>query len=368
MLRHNTGHIIRMGLRGAVIGLLSMVLFISCAKVEPTKELVPIRWDVTSADDKTNSTDTKALIDSYLNLRDACTQDEDGFDKIGLFGTYTLDGKTESLFNNDDLWWWEKKDGNPFNDQLGEQSYWNYEGEGKYWEPGADYLFRAYFPKSLVTLQPGSNAERFLIVYDTQKSQFDMMVASRALRSGSENPVKLEFHHSLAAIRFDFQFIENGIHDRLTACWLENATSDGMYTSSTLNYEDTILWPASTPNPAGSRMYYWEPVDPMIIESSKASTAYTSFSLTGNGELYSGNEGWILTIPQSLKGPETVKLCFKTMTGGNEIFSAGLPAGTLEAGMRHTFHIKISSTSIDLKLTITDWNERKSSHHIDLNE
>ena len=346
--------------------LILILLLVSCSvpAVEFPPEQDLILWDITSDE----TTDTKALVNSYVTLRDACTQDEDGAEKIGLWGSYTLDGTTEAVFNDDDLWWWEKEDGNPFNDALGNPSMWNYEGEGKRWVTGADYVFRAYFNKSIVTLQPGSDVNRFLAVYDTQVSQFDMMVASRTLKAGAENPVRLIFCHALSAIRFDFQFVEEGVQDKLTACWLENAESGGFYTSSTLNYESSIVWPASTPYPTESRMYYWEPALPLQISSGSASVAYSSFAPAGSGGLYTGNEGWVLMIPQRLNGPDALKLCFKTVTGGDSVFSVGLPEGYLEAGNRYTFHIKISSTSIDLALTIADWNERKSSHHIDLNE
>lgn len=346
--------------------LILILLFVSCSvpvlETPPEQDL--ILWDITSAD----IPDTKALVNSYVTLRNACTQDEDGAEKIGLWGSYALDGATETIFSDADLWWWEKEDGNPFDDVLGNPSMWNYEGEGKRWVTGADYVFRAYFPKSMVTLQPGSDMDRFLVVYDTQVSQFDMMVASRELKAGSENPVKLIFGHALSAIRFDFQFVEEGVKDNLIACWLENAESGGFYTSSTLNYEESVVWPSSTPYPVGNRMYYWEPSEPLLIESGTAATAYASSAPAGSGDIYTGNEGWVLAIPQKMHGPAALKLCFRTSTGGNTVFSVGLPEGNLEAGSRYTFHIKISSTSIDLDLTIADWNERKSSHYIDMNE
>lgn len=343
-----------------------ILLVVSCSV--PAPETPPeqdfILWDITSAD----IPDTKALVDSYATLRNACTQDEDGAEKIGLWGSYTLDGTTETIFSDADLWWWEKEDGNPFNDVLGNPSMWNYEGEGKRWVAGADYVFRAYFPKSPVTLLPGSDMKRFLIVYDTQTAQFDMMVASRELRAGSENPVKLLFSHALSAMRFDFRFVEEGVTDQLTACWLENAEPEGFYTSSTLNYEDSVVWPVSSSYPVGNRMYYWKPSVPLQIESGVAATAYASSAPTGSGDIYAGNEGWLLVIPQKMKGPESLKLCFHTVTGGDSVFSVGLPEVEMEAGSRYTFHIKISSTGIDPELTIADWNERMSSHYIDMNE
>lgn len=346
------------------VWLFSGLLFASCSKVEKQPEQDNILWEVSSAE----ALDTRALVDSYVMLRDLCTENEDGCEKIGLWGAYTQDGSSEPVFSDADLWWWDKVDGNPYDDELGDPSRWNYDGEGKRWVAGADYVFRAYFPKSLVTLQPGSDAGKFLVVYDTQVSQFDMMVASRSLKSGEENPVKLIFTHALAAVRFDFQFIETGVSDRLTACWLENVGTGGFYTSSTLNYDTSINWPASTPDPVGNRMYYWKPTYPLFVESAKASTAYSSSASSGSGSQYTGNDGWILVIPQTLNGPDALKLCFMTDMGGEEVFSVGLPSRELEAGNRYAFHIKITSTSIDLALTITDWNERKSSHQIDLNE
>lgn len=353
---------------GAVFLLLSALLFVACSKEDLPRKPKAIGWDISSEDRLMDAPDSKALINSYINLRDACTQNEDGAEKIGIFGSYTLDGTTETVFNNIDLWWWEKEDGNPYDDQLGDPSRWNYEGEGKHWVDNASYVFRGYFPKSKITLQPGSNSNKLLIVYDTQASQFDMMVAARELESGEENPVKLIFKHTLSAIKFDFQFTESGITDKLTACWLENTASDGFYTGSTLNYGNAIFWPGSTPNPVGSRIYYWEPANPMTIESNEATTAYSTFALSNKGGIYTDNDGWVLVIPQTMKGPNSLKLCFKTDTGGDEVFQVGLPATVLEAGSRYTFHIKMSATNIDLKLTITDWNERKSSHHIDFNE
>lgn len=349
---------------GAVLGLHSILLCVSCSKEFLPAEQAVIQWDISSSDLQA----TKALIGTYTDLRDACTQDEDGAEKIGVFGAYTYEGTTEHIFEDADLWWWEKENGNPFNDPLGDQSYWNYEGEGKYWVDGSDYRFRAYYPKSKVVLQPGSDVDKFLVVYDSQLVQYDMMVASRNLKAASENPVKLIFSHALAAIRFNYIFAESGVSDKLTACWLENAEATGFYTSSTLNYESSILWPESTPNPIGSRMYYWSPINPMTMTSGTAATAYKSSATAGKGDIYTDNDGWILIIPQTLKGPESLKLCFTTETGGSEVFSVGLPAVELNPGYRHTFNIKISSTSIDLKLTIADWNERDSHHHIDFNE
>ena len=95
------------------------MLISSCSKVviddhsgESMSDI--IGWKV-SADGL--DTATRALIEDYTDLRDACTAFENQeAEKIGLLGNYNKDGQTKVAFDNIDLWWWEKEDGNPFKD------------------------------------------------------------------------------------------------------------------------------------------------------------------------------------------------------------------------------------------------------------
>ena len=348
------------------------MLLSSCSKVvtdDHSGGSMPdiIGWKV-SADGL--DTATRALIEDYTDLRDACTAFENQeAEKIGLLGNYIKDGQTKVAFDNVDLWWWwEKEDGNPFKDDYGADSYWNYSGDDVYWTDNVDYTFKAYFPKSKVELQPGSGADKLLVVYDTEISQYDLLVAHRTLRAKSENPVNLLMKNALSALRFDFQFVESGVTDELICCWLENKTDNGFYTSSTLNYEAEIVWPQSTPNPAGTPFYYWEPTSPLNIRSESAAVAYSTYASEKNGSAYTDNDGWVLIIPQASQNAGTVKLCFKTARGGNTVYSIDLPAYEFKAGYRYKYHVKLTSTGVELSLTIADWNERKSSYEIDFNE
>lgn len=348
----------------------------SCTKVvtdrQPSAEGLDdvIGWKVTTENiSESFDPDTRALIEDYDDLKDACTPLEtQEVEKIGLLGKYILDGQSNVVFDDSELWWWEKEDGNPFSDFFGDNSYWNYPGKDIYWTDNADYTFKAYFPKSKTKLQPGSGAEQLLIVYDTQLAQYDLLVAHKELRSKEENPVRLVMKNALSALRFDFQCVESGVSDRLISCWLENTVDNGFYTSSTLNFEDEIVWPQSTPIPAGTAFYYWEPDSPVEITSSKATIAYSTPASNSNGSIYSENSGWILIIPQSSPNAGTVRLCFKTSTGGSAVYSINIPAYEFKAGKRYTYHVKLTSTGIDVSLTIADWNERKSSYEIDFNE
>lgn len=358
-----------------LIALCLTLLTGSCTKVvtdrQPSAESLDniIGWKITT-ENLSDGFDpiTRALIEDYDDLRDACTALEgQEAEKIGLLGNHTSDGVSEVIFDNVDLWWWEKEDGNPYSDYLGNDNYWNYPGEDVYWADSGDYIFKAYFPKSEVELQPGSGAEKLLVVYDTQVSQYDLLVTHKEIRTREERPVKLVMKNALAALRFDFQFVESGVTDKLISCWLENTVDNGFYTSSTLNYINEIVWPQSTPVPAGTAFYYWEPDSPLQITSSTAVKAYSTKASLSNGSIYTDNSGWVLIIPQSSPNTGTVRLCFKTSTGGSKVYSINLPAYEFKAGNRYNYHVKLTSTGIDLSLTIAPWNERESSYEIDFN-
>lgn len=361
-----------------IISLSVLMLFCSCTKSYPdhwddsSGESMPelIGWSV-SADIPTDASvhKTRALVDDYYDLRDACTLSESHEpEKIGLMGEYTLDGSSKVVFDDVDLWWWEKDDGNPYPDADGSDSYWNYPGDNVYWTENAEYTFKAYFPKSKVELQPGSGADRLLAVYDTEVSQYDLLVAHRQLGSKEENPVKLNMLHGLAALKFDFRFVDEDVTDHLLACWLENHDPDGFYTSSTLNFGTDIVWPESSAAPVGTPIYYWEPFAPMVISGDKAAEAYSTSAPVGMGSIYTDNSGWLLIIPQSSDIAGGLKLCFKTATGGNVIYRIDIPAYEFTAGHRYNYHVRMTSTEIKVGLTIADWNERKSSYEIDFNE
>ena len=347
----------------AYLIIFNLILLSSCLKSDPDMGDNPsaesredyIGWNV-SADTQSDASQPslRALIGDYDALRDACTQFEtQEAEKIGLLGKYTLDGTSQVAFDNVDLWWWTKEDGNPFNDILGNESYWNYEGESVKWVKNADYTFKAYFPKSKVNLQPGSDADKLLIVYDTEVSQYDLMVEHRQLRAYKENPVNLIMKHALAALKFDFQLMDEDVVDYLHSCWLENHREDGFYTSSTLNFDKDIVWPKASAAHVGTPIYYWEPDVAPPITGNKAVEAYYD---------------WLLIIPQSSDEDGVLQLCFRTATGGNAVYRVDIPAYDFKAGYRYTYHVKMTSAEVKLGLTIADWNERKSSYEIDFNE
>ena len=352
-----------------ILYIILAIYWVSCSKessLAPLEAQPSICWKVESLTNMQDGSASRALVEDYDDLRESCA----GTERIGLFGScYTTDGFTVA-FNNTSLWWWQKENGNFYTDNEGRENHWNYDGDNVYWEKSGTYVFRAYYPKSKVTLQPGSDANQLLTVYNTEQSQYDLLAAYKELETNAENPVKLIFNHALSALKFNLEFEEEGASDELLSFWIENKKTDGLYTSSTLNFGpgSSLMWPKTIINSINVPMYYWEAHIPPTFTSNQAATAYgSSASSVEKGSLYTDNDGWLFIIPQTCVGPESVNICFKTATGGDMVYRAGLPAVTFEPGYRYNYHIKISSTEIKLSLTIADWNERKSSHDIDFN-
>ena len=327
-----------------------------------------IGWSVLASSAASSQPSSKALINDYNQLKDACNEHTGGVpQKIGLFGSCSINGASELVFDNEDLWWWAKDEGNPFKDYEGNDSNWNYPGENKNWKDDADYVFKAYFPKGEVDLHPSSDAKKLLIMYDASKQQYDLLVAHKGIKARAENPVVLQMDHPLAALKFDLTIVESAAEDYLVCCWLENILDGGIYTSSTLNYTNEMVWPQSTPVGVGIPMYYWEPYNPVKITSTDNVVAYYSAAENDKGALYTHNDGWILLIPQQCKGPEYVRFCFRTSRGGSKVYSVGLPVTEFLCGYRYSYHVKMSAAKPEISLKVTDWNGRKSSYDVDFN-
>jgi hypothetical protein len=51
-------------------------------------------------------------------------------------------------------------------------------------------------------------------------------------------------------------------------------------------------------------------------------------------------------------------------SAGSYVFSVDIPAIRYEYGKRYTYILEINGASVDLKLTIADWNRLDSVHDI----
>lgn len=365
----------------------------------PEKEDLRIRWDVQSE----GMADGRALIEEYQHLQDACTWNGDVQGKaIGIWSAYVLDGqeKKHVLGNpegNVTLRYYTEEN-IPTDEETGEKldNYegWLYGDSAVHWTPKAKYTFNAYFPMSVVDEISTSDVSTFVVDYNTEHYQEDLMTAyatadTEAFDFDSKKPVKLNMLHTLSALKFRFMFKNSDgstyeDNDALTACWLENTVSgSGLATTGVLAFGNMkadgtmdgehIHWyhedhpePPTAANPR--RFYAWEDAEGVAFSSTENECNMAEAHSTNRDgrQRFGQNNGWVLTIPQPMDG--TVVLGFKLASTGELEHRIHLPAmdNSLEPGKRYIYDIRFGSTEVTVKLGIAPWNEMKSSHNIPL--
>lgn len=385
--------------RGAFGVLLLLLALASCTENEipapeplPEKEDMRIRWNVESASMESG----RALVEDSLGLQDACTVGSaKGGKAIGIWSAYELNGATKkNILGNPSgdvsLRYYEQVPEIEEGVEMDNWQGWLYGDSAVHWTPGAKYTFNAYFPQSVVREISSSDISTFVVEYNSELYQEDLMMAyayvdTEASSFDSQEPVRLNMLHTLSALRFQFMFMNSDgttydDNDMLTACSLENTVSgSGIATTGILAFGTTdgngavdgehIHWydedhpEPNTPGSAVRSIYRWEDASGVPFSSTETSHVAATSHKTGN-QLYSSNNGWILTIPQHLD--ETTLLCFKLASTGDLVHHVHLPETTLEPGKRYTYNIRFGQSEVSVKLTIADWNELKSTHNIPL--
>ena len=346
---------------------------------------------------------TKAIIDEMADLEFECTPISTSpfelKESIGIWADYEYLGVTyNNLLSNVELAFYDKTGGN--------SDGWNYNygKDEEYWQMGGVYYFRAYYPQQAIrnAIISTSSAETFIINYNTEVLQEDMMVGYESVDTKTaldlSAPVEMHLKHSMAALRFRFQFqyTEDAKYydtDRLTACWLRNTETDGFTTAGMMvygvtddkgdYYPEQINWAESyQPSVEFFKWSYPDGIEFKNINDGDTEgfdpedevTIATAYS-TGSGK-FAQNEGWILIIPQKSDG--TVELCFTTKKGGpDNVYSVKLPTKTGTgnsgpdtygenwiAGYRYTYTVSITKTDLELHLGLSDWNQLDSSFSI----
>lgn len=332
--------------------------------------------------------DTKALVESDANLQNACSAT--GGKGIGIWSAYKQDSVIVKnvLGNSDGDVCLVYREGTTWDNYR----FWTYSETATKWVIGAEYTFYAYYPMHAVDEITTSDITTFVLDYNTEQYQEDLMAAYAFVNTKStsfiqENPIQLEMKHTLAAIKFRFSFINRDgstykDSDALTAFWLENTVSGkgiattGILAFGTLKEDGTVDGNSITwyhedhPEPSNSaavrKIYEWEDavgVDFSSTETSRvAAVAYSTD--TDDNQKYAVNDGWLLIIPQETD--ETVQICFKLKTTGELVHRINLPATIYEAGKRYTYDIRFGRTSMYLTLKIAAWNELQSSYDISM--
>ena len=343
----------------------------------------PIMWNVVSSDMQ----GSRSMVENDSQLQDACSG---GANAIGIWSAYELDGVvTKNVLGNDN--------GDValiYNEGTAWDNYqwWSYGEQAVNWTIGAKYTFNAYFPMRVVTEISTSDVSTFVVEYNTEHYQEDLMMAYSYVDTNLPTfklgvPVTLKMLHTLSALRFRFSFADSDgttyeDSDALTAFWLENTTlgqgiaTTGVLAFGTYNddgtmngehihwyYEDRPL-PSTFAKPRS--IYAWE--DPNGVEFSSTTsqrTIATAYSTnTGGAQKYANNDGYVLVIPQEIDG--TVEMCFRLRSTGDIVHRVTLPITKYEPSKRYTYDIRFGRTNLTLNLSIADWNELKSSQDIPL--
>lgn len=380
----------------------------SCHKQEKPQpqQDVQVRWDVSGVEGYS----TKSLINNEDDIQTACTPESKGGkgQTIGIWADYDIiiDGTqytVENVFQGTRLIY------NP--SSLATDTKWEYMGDPAYWVAGGKYVFRAYYPSGEVSvLESSSSAKAFVVESNTVSTQRDLLLAFNSFDTATglyadgttgdmSKPVPFYFRHAMAAVKVCFRF-EDGFYseDAITSCWFENSANDDFAITGMMTYGDgvnleegKIQWIKSYSPASGLQYYLWKHPDGVTFRSVSGSlpeiaTAYSVFSSGDTGEKFTGQDGFLMIIPQPSTGNQHI--CFTTQSGGNAVFRIAIPkkTGTSNVnyladpdhpsthtaadgcdfipGWRYTYTIVITKTDAQIVLGIAPWNKLDSSFNI----
>lgn len=271
----------------------------SCNKVDPLPHGsgYPILFN--SAEYNTKATATKEDVQEY------------GFK---VYANYSLNGANFE-FNKDVTY---------------SGGYWGYE-ETEYWWPGANYIFRAFYPKS-GDFSLSVNKDGFTLSNYDVTSQVDLLYAS-AERSVAENAIAptegsvvlLNFEHLLANVTIK-------VKSQIDGVTIQKITLGGIDTNS--EYNGNI----------------WNSSNTTSIEYNSSKT------LTKGADYVDVTDGGILVVPARSNKSLTVE--------ANKTYNLTLPAGTWEPGNRYTYTIEIKQDDIvfvDNAPYVEDWDSENAT-------
>ena len=306
---------------------------------------------------------------------------------FGIFGSKHLSGSStlHNVFLSDaaqEVGWGTEGSG------TSAKQCWTYAPKRK-WEMSMDYRFRAYWPYT-AEINPSSDATRLAVEYKSTTEQYDLLVAhtTRSPRTEGISTVKMQFHHALSALRFEFKYKDEpqtkGLTDYVTEFYIK-----GLYTVGTLMYgyfglEGVDgLSKSDGGAPAALALNAADPYEK--IEWYKSANTFDStselFFWSGERRFHAAadesdrnetasvfdGDGLVLIVPQTLsESSRKTYANFKLRGAGDALHTVALPTEELLPGKIYTFALVISSSYITIDITIKDWDEIQSNVDINL--
>ena len=253
---------------------------------------------------------------------------------------------------------------------------WEYTREGDrpkyYWKRNMYYRFRAYHPYSASVETGGSSADAILINYRIIEDQYDLLVAFSTRHPATDKlgteRVPMKFSHALSALRFCVAFeksVDEGTTDTLTEFHINGVQAAGVlnYTHKGDYLSPVIKW---TSDAFDSSTEFYKSTEQRkfgVYNPDKPSVSVDPVDIYGSSDA----DNIVFAIPQTCSDPKygDTSIHFKTTGGGDVDNTAVLPKLDWEAGKIYTYTLLIKRSSVQVVVTIKDWNEVQST--VDIN-
>ncbi len=342
------------------IFLLVLLAVSACRKDNPVEagELISFSADASAVKDAAVTKATKTVAD---NLTD---------EPFGVYGVYSVnkgDATAINVFDNSSALKVEYD---------ASSNNWEYTRTGDkpkyYWKRNQHYRFRAYHPYSASVETGGSSADGILINYRIVQDQYDLLVAfsTRCPNIDSEGTdrVPMQFHHALSALRFRVAFdktVDEGTTDDLTEFHITGVMAAGMLKySHTGDYlSEAITWTSDAFD--SSHEFYQSTTSRTfgVYNPDKPAVSVEPVDIYGSTDA----DNVVFAIPQKCSDPRygNTTVHFKTTGGGDVDNTAVLPNLTWEPGKIYTYTLLIKRSSVQVVVSIKDWNEVEST--VDIN-
>jgi hypothetical protein len=254
-------------------------------------------------------------------------------------------------------------------------SNWEYTRTGDkpkyYWKRNQYYRFRAYHPYTASVEAGGSDADKILIIYRIIQDQYDLLVAfsTRHPATDSEGTerVPMNFQHALSALRFRVAFdksVDEGMTDVLTEFHICGVQSAGMlnYTHNGDYLTPVINW-TSDAFDSTTEFYQSTTQRTFGVYNPDGKSSVDPVDIYGTGD----TDNVVFAIPQTCSDLQygDTSIHFKTVGGGDVDNTAVLPTLTWEPGKIYTYTLLIKKSSVQVVVSIKDWNEVQST--VDIN-